>query len=236
MIQAENLTKRYDNHIALQNLNLTIQPGEVYCLLGSNGAGKSTAINIFLGFIPATSGRALINGIEVSVNNHQTRDLIAYIPEVVNLYPTLTGMENLTFFSGLSNFQYTKEELRGFMRQAGLQAEAVDKRVSSYSKGMRQKVGIAIALVKQAKALFLDEPTSGLDPHASHEFSQTIGSLSQQGVSVLMATHDLFIAKESGHTIGIMHQGRLEHNLVAANITHSDLSRLYLETVNERKP
>ena len=232
MIQAENLTKRYGKHVALLNLNLLIQPGEVYCLLGSNGAGKSTTINIFLGFIPASSGQALIDGQEVSVDNEQTRSLIAYIPEVVNLYPTLTGMENLRFFSGLSGFDYTAGQLRDFMRQAGLQADALDKRVSSYSKGMRQKVGIAIALVKQARALFLDEPTSGLDPHASHEFSQTIADLSQQGVSVLMATHDLFIAKESGHTIGIMHQGTLVHNLVAADLTHADLSRLYLETVN----
>ena len=231
MIHAENLTKRYGSHLALDNLNLTIAPGEVYCLLGSNGAGKSTTINIFLGFLAASSGRATINGLEVSVNNHATRSLVAYIPEVVHLYPTLTGMENLAFFSGLSGFTYSPDELHGFMRQAGLQADAVDKRVGSYSKGMRQKVGIAIALVKRATALFLDEPTSGLDPKASNEFAEIIARLSEQGVSVLMATHDLFSAKESGHRIGIMHQGRLAHSLAAAGISHPDLSQLYLETV-----
>lgn len=231
MILAENLSKKYDTRLALDDLNLRIDAGEVYCLLGSNGAGKSTTINIFLGFIPGSSGRALIDGMEVSVNNSRTRDLVAYIPEVVNLYPTLSGMENLEFFSGLSGFAYSKQELLDFMQRAGLQHEAVHNRVSSYSKGMRQKVGIAIALVKRAKALFLDEPTSGLDPHASNEFSEIIAGLSQQGVSVLMATHDLFIAKESGHKIGIMHQGKLKHEVPGADISHGELSKLYLDTV-----
>lgn len=233
MLKAEKLSKQFGTHIALDELDLDIRPGEIYCLLGSNGAGKSTTINIFLGFIPATSGRALIDGIEVSVDNQQTRNLIAYIPEVVNLYPTLTGLENLAFFSGLSGYRYTRDELIGFTRTAGLQASALDQRVSSYSKGMRQKVGIAIALVKQAKALFLDEPTSGLDPHASNEFAQVITRLSEQGVSTLMATHDLLMAKNLGHRIGIMHQGRLQHELRSAAVAYAELTDLYIDTVKQ---
>ncbi|MBW3127471.1 ABC transporter ATP-binding protein [Hymenobacter profundi] len=233
MLQAENLTKRYGTHLALDHLNLAIPSGEVYCLLGSNGAGKSTTINIFLGFMPASSGRALIDGLEVAVNNHATRNLVAYIPEIVNLYPTLTGLENLAFFSGLSGFRYSHTELTDFTRTAGLQAEALDQRVSGYSKGMRQKVGIAIALAKQAKALFLDEPTSGLDPHASNEFAQVIRRLSQQGVCTLMATHDLLMAKELGHRIGIMHQGRLRQELRADQVDYAELTNLYLATVNQ---
>lgn len=233
MLKAEKLTKQFGNHTALDALDLDIRSGEIYCLLGSNGAGKSTTINIFLGFIPATSGRALIDGIAVSVNNEQTRNLIAYIPEVVNLYPTLTGLENLAFFSGLSGYTYTRDELVGFMQTAGLQPSALNKRVSSYSKGMRQKVGIAIALVKQAKALFLDEPTSGLDPHASNEFAQIITRLSDQGVSTLMATHDLLMAKNLGHRIGIMHQGRLQHELLADAVAYAELTDLYINTVKQ---
>ena len=231
MLLTENLTKQFGTYTALNKLNLAIPAGEIYCLLGSNGAGKSTTINIFLGFIPASSGLALIDGIEVSVNNHATRALIAYIPEVVNLYPTLTGLENLAFFSGLSGYHYSREELIGFTQTAGLQPDALDKRVSSYSKGMRQKVGIAIALVKRAKALFLDEPTSGLDPHASNEFSQIITRLSGQGVSTLMATHDLLLAKTLGHRIGIMHQGALRHELQSEGVSYSELTDLYINTV-----
>lgn len=233
MLKAENLTKQFGTHTALNNLNLEIKKGDIYCLLGSNGAGKSTTINIFLGFIPASSGRALIDGHEVTVNNHATRDLIAYIPEVVNLYGTLTGMENLEFFSGLSGYNYSKEELTHFMETAGLQRSAINKRVSSYSKGMRQKVGIAIALVKKAKALFLDEPTSGLDPHASDEFSQIITRLSEQGVATLMATHDLLMAKNLGNRVGIMHQGSLKHDLLSKDVSDTDLTRLYIDIVKQ---
>lgn len=233
MLKAENLTKQFGTYTALNILNLEIKKGDIYCLLGSNGAGKSTTINIFLGFIPASSGRALIDGNEVTVNNHATRDLVAYIPEVVNLYGTLTGMENLEFFSGLSGYNYSKTELIRFMETAGLQRSAIDKRVSAYSKGMRQKVGIAVALVKKAKALFLDEPTSGLDPHASNEFSQIITHLSEQGVSTLMATHDLLLAKNLGNRIGIMHQGSLKHDLLSKEVSHTDLTRLYIDIVKQ---
>ncbi|MDO7874440.1 ABC transporter ATP-binding protein [Hymenobacter sp. ASUV-10] len=233
MLKAEQLTKRFGDHLALDHLDLTIESGEVYCLLGSNGAGKSTTINIFLGFIPASSGRALIDDLEVSVNNHATRNLVAYIPEVVNLYPTLTGLENLAFFSGLAGFRYSRAEMAAFTDTAGLQPEALDKRVSSYSKGMRQKVGIAIALAKQARALFLDEPTSGLDPHASNEFAQIITRLSGQGVSTLMATHDLLMAKNLGHRIGIMHQGRLQQELRSDAVSYAELTDRYLSTVNQ---
>lgn len=233
MLKAINLTKQYGNQTALHQLNLEINAGDIYCLLGSNGAGKSTTINLFLGFIPATSGAAFIDDVEVSVNNQATRDLVAYIPEIVNLYPTLTGMENLEFFSGLSGYKYSKEELGAFMETAGLQRSAFHKRVSGYSKGMRQKVGIAIALVKKAKALFLDEPTSGLDPHASNEFSQIITRLSQQGVSTLMATHDLLMAKNLGNRIGIMHQGTLKQELLSNEVSHADLTKIYIDLVKE---
>lgn len=233
MLKTVNLTKHYGNHTALDSLNLEILPGEIYCLLGSNGAGKSTTINLFLGFIAATSGQAFIDGQEVSVNNRATRELVAYIPEIVNLYPTLTGMENLSFFSGLSGYSYSKKQLEGFMETAGLQASAFHKRVNFYSKGMRQKVGIAIALVKQAKALFLDEPTSGLDPHAASEFSQVITRLSEQGVCTLMATHDLLMAKNLGHRIGIMHQGILKNELQSSQVSPTELTSIYIDLVKE---
>jgi ABC-2 type transport system ATP-binding protein len=114
-----------------------------------------------------------------------------------------------------------------------LQPEAADKRVSTYSKGMRQKVGIAIALAKNAKALLLDEPTSGLDPKAANEFSALLTTLSDDGVAVLMATHDLFRAKESGTRVGIMRQGRLVRTLDTIEVGHADLERIYLEHMHD---
>lgn len=232
MIQAIELSKTYNNgQKALSNLNLSVEAGQVYALLGSNGAGKSTTINLFMGFLEPSSGKALINGQEVSRAYYQTRHWVAYIPEVVRLYPYLSALENLDYFSRLSGFSYTRDKLQAFLLQAGLQQEAHGRRVGHFSKGMRQKVGIAIALAKQAKAIFMDEPTSGLDPHAANEFSQLIQQLSEHGVSILMATHDLFRAKESAHRVGIMHGGHLLHEQSTYGLSTVELESMYLELV-----
>lgn len=234
MLKAIQLRKEYPGNIALTGLNLHIRAGEVFCLLGANGAGKTTTINLFMGFIEPTSGQALVNDLEVATHAQQTKQFIAYIPENVMLYPGLTGLQNLAYFAGLSQRTYAEPELRGLLTRAGLQETVFTKKVATYSKGMRQKVGIAIALAKQAKALFLDEPTSGLDPLASNEFSDIIRSLAQEGVAVLMATHDLFRAKEVGDRIGIMKGGNLMRVMDAGDVTHTELEAIYLQTVQHQ--
>jgi ABC-2 type transport system ATP-binding protein len=231
MLEAKNLTKRYGSHTALNNLNLSIQPGEIFALLGQNGAGKTTTINLFLGFIEPTEGTASINGISVAENPQEIKKYLAYIPETVMLYPNLTGLENLEYFSSLAGFDYSKKELGELLTTAGLQAQAFDQRLAGYSKGMRQKVGIAIAVAKKAKVLLLDEPTSGLDPKASNEFSQIIQSLAANGTAILMATHDIFRAKEVASRIGIMKEGNLESVIDASMISANELESLYLKTV-----
>jgi ABC-2 type transport system ATP-binding protein len=123
--------------------------------------------------------------------------------------------------------------LLSFFDQVGLARDAALKRLGTYSKGMRQKVGIAIALAKKAEALLLDEPTSGLDPKASNEFSSLIKKMSAAGVATLMATHDLFRAKESGTQVGIMKHGNLVTILRTGEIGHADLERIYLEHMHE---
>jgi ABC-2 type transport system ATP-binding protein len=234
MLEAINLTKRYNGATALDALNLQINPGEVFCLLGANGAGKTTTINLFLNFIEPTSGTAKIKGLDVTAEPLATKRHLAYIPEQVMLYRNLTGLENLEYFSALAGHgEYSRDELLGFFDQVGLRREAAENRVSTYSKGMRQKVGIAIALAKQAEALLLDEPTSGLDPKASNEFSELLRQLSARGVAVLMATHDLFRAKESGTRVGIMKCGRLTATLSTDEIGHADLERIYLEHMRD---
>ncbi len=167
MLVATDLSKRYNDVTALDSLNLTVQPGEVFCLLGANGAGKTTTINLFLNFIDPTSGTAAINGLDVTKAPLETKKYVAYIPETVMLYRNLTGIENLEYFAALAGRpDYLRAELLNFFKRVGLPDDAPDRRVGTYSKGMRQKVGIAIALAKGAKALLLDEPTSGLDPKA----------------------------------------------------------------------
>lgn len=234
MLKAVELTKNYNGQTALDALDLTIEAGEVYCLLGANGAGKTTTINLFLNFINPTGGKALINGLDVTENPLETKKFLAYIPEQVNLYKNLSGLENLEYFSALAGQEnYTKDDFLRFFDEVGLQREAAEKRVSAYSKGMRQKVGIAIALAKRARALLLDEPTSGLDPKASNEFSALLQKLSAEGCAVLMATHDLFRAKESGTRVGIMKHGRLVSEMTTDEIGHADLERIYLENMRD---
>jgi ABC-2 type transport system ATP-binding protein len=231
MLKAKNLTKKYSNQIALNSLNLHIKKGEIFALLGQNGAGKTTTINLFLGFVAPTEGSLFINEIEVVGDGQETKKFIAYIPETVMLYPNLSGIENLKFFSALAGFKYPDSELIYFLTKAGLQDAAQHQKLENYSKGMRQKVGIAIALAKQAKVLLLDEPTSGLDPKASNEFSQIIKELATDGVTILMATHDIFRAREVASRIGIMKEGNLVSVIDAKTISALELEELYLKTV-----
>ena len=231
MLIAENLSKTYGDYKALNNLNLKLNKGEIFALLGQNGAGKSTTINIFLGFVKPTEGVAKINGISVIDHPDETKKFIAYIPETVLLYPNLTGVENLKFFSSLAGFDYDNEALTNFLSKAGLQSDAHHNRLGGYSKGMRQKVGIAIAIAKKAKVLLLDEPTSGLDPKASNEFSEILKELASEGTTIFMATHDIFRAKEVADRIGIMKRGNWISEINADEISANELEKLYLQTV-----
>ncbi len=232
MIITNNLTKKYGDFTALKGLNLTVNSGEIYCLLGANGAGKSTTINLLLNFIQPTSGTALLNEMDSTKSPLEAKKHLAYIPENLMLYPNLSAIENLDYFSGITGKNLSKQEMKEFLSAAGLQEDAFDKRIKAYSKGMRQKVGIAIALAKDAKILLLDEPTSGLDPQASNEFGKLLQKLKNNGVAILMATHDLFRAKEIASHIGIMRNGELKHQFVASELSLSELEQHYLEAMN----
>ncbi len=234
VLEAEKLVKHYGEHVALKGLDLKVDSGEVFCLLGANGAGKTTTIQLFLGFIEPTSGSARIKGMEVVNHPLETKRHLAYIPENVMLYPNLSGLENLEYFATLASCSDTSPQtLRKTLLRAGLPEDAVERPVGTYSKGMRQKVGIAMAIARQAALLLLDEPTSGLDPKASNEFSQLVSSLSQEGVAVLMATHDLFRSREVGTRIGIMKRGQLVAQMKTDDVSHNDLEKLYLEHMRD---
>jgi len=230
MLKANNLTMHYGNKQALNKLSFTVKPGEIFCLLGQNGAGKTTTINIFLGLLLPTSGEALVNGQSV-ISNKSIKQSIAYIPEVVELYANLSGLENLDFFSRLAGFVYTEKQLLNFLQRVNLQQNACKNRLSTYSKGMRQKVGIAIALAKNASYIFMDEPTSGLDPKASVDFANICKSLSINGIGILMATHDIFNAVNIGSKIGIMREGALVYTTQTSKISAQELQDLYIKTI-----
>lgn len=234
MLETHKLSKSYGEVAALRDLDLLVRPGEIYCLLGANGAGKTTTINLFLNFIAPTSGTAKVNGLDVTTAALETKRHLAYIPETVMLYKNLSGLENLEYFAALAGRpDLSRDQLLGYFAEVGLAMDAAERRVGTYSKGMRQKVGIAIALAKGAKALLLDEPTSGLDPKASNEFSDLLRRMSASGVAVLMATHDLFRAKESGTRIGIMKHGKLVAQHGTEEFGHADLERVYLEHMRD---
>jgi len=229
LLQATKLTKSYGDTEALKGLNMTVEGGDIYCLLGANGAGKTTTISLFLNFIQPDGGTATVCGLDVAEQPLETKKLLAYIPEQVMLYGNLTALENLRYFSQLGGHDYSQEEYRDFLRRVSLEGDAMDRRVKTYSKGMRQKVGVAIALAKQARALLLDEPTAGLDPKASNEFSELLLNLKSDGAAILMATHDLFRARETGTRIGIMKEGRLVDELSTGEVTHADVEKIYLQ-------
>ncbi|MCW3466051.1 ABC transporter ATP-binding protein [Chitinophaga nivalis] len=231
MLQAISLSKQYQSSYALKELNLQVNAGEICCLLGQNGAGKTTTINLFLGFMAPTSGKALINGQEVVPGAAATRKHVAYIPEVVMLYGHLTAIDNLDYFSRLAGFRYDTIRLSELLAQCGLHPDKHRQPLKGFSKGMRQKVGIAIALAKNAAVILMDEPTSGLDPRATDEFTGLVKELGQQGKAILMATHDIFNAVNIGTHIGIMKQGQLVHTMQAGDINANDLQQLYLQTI-----
>lgn len=233
MIAIQNISKKFKGMQAIVQLSLAVEEGEIYGLLGSNGAGKSTALNILLGFLKPDDGKTLVNGIDTSSDADVARKQIGYIPENVNLYPYLTGIENLDYFCKLAGKKYSKSELSDFLTACGLQAEAHSKRTETYSKGMRQKVGIAIAYAKQAKVYLLDEPASGLDPLASNELSVLLKKLAAEGAAILMASHDIFRVRETCNRIGILKHGVLIKEMHTSDVTANELEKIYLNYMQD---
>jgi|TARA_B100000315_G_scaffold124669_1_gene114621 ABC-2 type transport system ATP-binding protein len=230
-IEAVNLTKRYeDGTLALDNVSFRVNPGSVFAMLGGNGAGKTTTINLFLNFIEPTSGEALVDGIVTHKEPLKAKERIAYVSENVMLYPNFTAIQNLDFFARLGGkHDYSKDDYRDVLLRVGLDEAAHGRRLKGYSKGMRQKCGIAIAILKDAPAILLDEPTSGLDPHAGLEFIELLKDLRGEGKAILMSTHDIFRAKDVSDTIGIMNEGVLVMERSASELADENLEQLYVQ-------
>lgn len=235
MLQATNLTKRYeDGKLALDTLNLEIKEGEIFFLLGANGAGKTTTINLFLNFIEPTSGSAYINSIDVTLYPLETKKHVSYVSENVKLYGNLSARQNLDFFARLGGkTNLTRLEYYSMLLKVGLQEDSYEKKLKTFSKGMCQKVGLAIALIKDSTNILLDEPTSGLDPKAAAELVQLLKEQRNQGKAIFMCSHDIFRAKELADRIAIMKHGRMTTILNRKEFLSEDLEKIYLEFNNE---
>jgi len=231
ILKAEDLSKRYeDGVLALDHINLEVRGGEVYCLLGANGAGKTTTINLFLNFIPPTTGTCYIRGIDVTRDPLEAKKYVAFVSENVMLYGNFTARQNLDFFAKLGGKpDLTKEDYYRVMRRVSLQEKAFEQRLKTFSKGMRQKLGISIAIIKDAPAILLDEPTAGLDPKAAEEFQEILAELKNEGKAILMSTHDIFRAKEIGDRVGIMKEGRLVMERTRKDLQYEDLVKIYID-------
>jgi ABC-2 type transport system ATP-binding protein len=231
MIVAENLTKRFDNEaLALDAINFKVKKGEVYCLLGASGAGKSTVIDLFLDFIKPTSGRALINGVEVAENPLEAKKYVSYCSEDIMLYGHFTARENLDLFVKLGGRRgLKKDDYYAVLREVGLRENAFEQKARFFTKGMQQKVCIAIAMLRDTPAILLDDPTSGLDPKASEELMETIDQLRRQDKAILITAHDIFRIREIADLVGIIKEGRKVMERTREELDHEDLQALYLD-------
>lgn len=229
MIKLSHVSKNYKSNPALTDLSMEVSEGQIYALLGSNGAGKTTTINLLLGFLQPSSGEVKLDGMFPHLEKKEISKRVAYIPENVSLYPYLTGIENLDYFCSLADIKKSKNELKEILLQCGLEEDFHIKKVSEYSKGMRQKVGIAIAYAKKSKVLLLDEPASGLDPAASNELTTLLKKLAHEGSCILMASHDLFRVRETASRIGILKHGALVEELDADKVSANTLEEMYLQ-------
>jgi ABC-2 type transport system ATP-binding protein len=228
VLSARGLVVSLGGRRAIDGLDLSVPAGSVYALLGGNGAGKTTTLNTLLGFVVPTAGGVKVDGIDPVLDAAEARRRLAYLPENVALYPYLSGIENLQYFCALGGMPLPEAAANALLDQAGLQGSSHAARVATYSKGMRQKVGLAIAHAKRAKAMLLDEPTSGLDPGAANDLARRVRAAADTGMAVLMATHDLFNAKQVADRIGIMKEGHLVAEFDAHTVSHDDLERAYL--------
>ena len=234
MLVAENLTKRYeDGNLALDDLNLTINEGETFCLLGANGAGKTTTINMLFNFIQPTGGRVTVGGIDSAKSPIEARKQMAYISENVMLYGVLTAKQNLKFFADISGKSSSNIDFSILLDRVGLDTNKLNTRVKSFSKGMRQKLGLAIALMRDTPVIVMDEPTSGLDPKASKDFIDLVIDLKKSGKTMLISTHDIHRVKEIGDRAGIMRQGKMVVEKKNEEFTTESLQAMYIQCMNE---
>lgn len=211
IIKTENLTKKYDDLVAVNNLNLEVEQGEIFGLLGPNGAGKTTTILMLLGLTEPSSGKAQIFGRDCTRDPIGVKRVVGYLPDSVAFYDDLTGRENLRFTGELNGIprKELEERIDTMLRRVGME-EAADKKARTYSRGMTQRLGIADVLMKDPKVVILDEPTLGIDPEGMRELLIMIKDLSvKDGRTVIISSHMLYQIQQICDRVGIFYKGNL---------------------------
>jgi ABC-2 type transport system ATP-binding protein len=235
MIELKDLTKKYGNFKAVNNLNLSVKKGEVFGFIGPNGAGKTTTIKMMGGILEPTAGRVTIAGINMQKEPEKAKSNIGFIPDRPYLYEKLTGMEFLKFTGdlyGVSEAAFQSKALK-ILRDFSLDNWAHEL-IESYSHGMKQRLIMSAALLHDPEVIVVDEPMVGLDPAAIIMVKNLFRSLAARGVTIFMSTHTLKFAEDTCDRIGVIHKGRLiamgttQELQREANVTETDLERVFL--------
>ena len=209
ILKVKNLTKKYNDFTAVDNLSFEIKQGDIFGFLGHNGAGKTTTINMLTTLIEPTSGTINIDGYDIAKESLKVKSIIGYVPENVQLYDTLSAYENLEFFAKLSDIVKPHDEIIKVLEYLNA-IDYKDKKISQLSKGMRQRIGLAQAIIHKPKILFLDEPTSGLDPMGVKELRDIIINLNRaENMTIFMNTHLLWDVSQTCKTIAVLSRGKL---------------------------
>jgi ABC-2 type transport system ATP-binding protein len=211
VIEVKNLTKKYGDFTAVDHINYAVEEGEIFGLLGHNGAGKTTTILMLLGLIPPTEGTAIVNGVDVIKEPLQSRRNVGLLPENAGFYENLTARQNLSFYAELADVpdKVASERIEKLIDQVGL-GNKREAKVAAYSRGMRQRLGIAQSLVRDPKILILDEPTQGIDPEGTRDIREMIRTQSKEhGMTIIFTTHVLYEVNKLCDRVAIMKNGTI---------------------------
>lgn len=224
-IEIEGLVKLYKNFRALDGVTISVDEGDIFGFLGPNGAGKTTTINCCLGLIKPDSGTVTINGINVEENPVKVKEICGYLPENYGFYGNLTARQNLLYFSEF--YPNPKDNVDELLSLVGL-SDFADKKVAEFSRGMKQRLALAQALINDPEVIFLDEPTNGLDPQGIADFREIIRKLNREGKTIFYSSHILSEVKETCKSIGIINKGK-----IVATGRISDFSRMEIAVQTE---
>ena len=231
MLTINNLTKRYGNKTAVDNLSLHIAPGEIYGFIGHNGAGKTTTIKACCGIIGFDGGEILVDGVSIKANPIECKKKFAYIPDNPDLYDFLSGIKYLNFVADI--YAIPKNERNELIRKYADMFELTDslaEPISNYSHGMKQKLAIISALIRKPKLMILDEPFVGLDPKASHLLKEIMAELCRNGGAIFFSTHVLEVAEKLCTKVAIIKDGKLVISGDTAEVIgNASLESVFLE-------